>query len=92
MDQAKDHTPHDHQQPKPEKGLQPKRKPDTDQKPDLEHPARPKVGARDNPPPDMAPPGMDPGDEDDHVGATEDEVSRTPAPTGSAFEDEPRQG
>ena len=30
--------------------------------------------------------------EDGHVGATEDEVASTPAPSGNAFEDEPKQG
>jgi hypothetical protein len=28
----------------------------------------------------------------EHEGATEDQVSETPAPAGRAFEDEPRQG
>jgi hypothetical protein len=28
----------------------------------------------------------------EHEGATEDEVSDVPAPAGTAFEDEPRQG
>jgi hypothetical protein len=30
--------------------------------------------------------------EDGHIGATENEVASTPAPSGSAFEDEPKQG
>jgi hypothetical protein len=30
--------------------------------------------------------------EDGHMGATEDEVVDVPAPSGSAFEDEPKQG
>lgn len=39
----------------------------------------------------------DPGDEhvapaDEHLGATEDEVSDTPAPAGEYYKDEPRQG
>jgi hypothetical protein len=29
---------------------------------------------------------------DDHIGATEDQVSDTSAPAGEAFKDEPRQG
>jgi hypothetical protein len=29
---------------------------------------------------------------DDHLGATEGQVSETPAPAGDAFEDEPKQG
>ena len=29
---------------------------------------------------------------DDHLGATEEQVSETPAPAGEAFEDEPKQG
>jgi hypothetical protein len=33
---------------------------------------------------------VDPGD--GHIGATEDEVSDTPAPAGEAYEDEPKQG
>jgi hypothetical protein len=32
------------------------------------------------------------GDEDAHIGATEGQVSDTPAPSGETFEDEPRQG
>jgi hypothetical protein len=35
-------------------------------------------------------PAPDPGDE--HIGATEDQVSPTTPPAGSAFEDEPKQG
>ena len=30
--------------------------------------------------------------EDGHLGATEEQVSETPAPAGDAFEDEPKQG
>lgn len=30
--------------------------------------------------------------EDAHIGATESQVSQTPAPSGDAFEDEPKQG
>jgi len=33
---------------------------------------------------------LDPGDE--HIGATEDQVSDTSPPSGEAFEDEPKQG
>ena len=33
-----------------------------------------------------------PSDEDGHLGATEEQVSETPAPTGDAFKDEPKQG
>ena len=29
---------------------------------------------------------------DEHLGATEEQVSETPAPAGDAFEDEPKQG
>ena len=29
---------------------------------------------------------------DEHLGATEEQVSETPAPAGEAFEDEPKQG
>ena len=35
-------------------------------------------------------PPLDP--EDEHIGAREDQVSPTPAPSGKAFEDEPKQG
>ena len=45
-------------------------------------PAKPEVG------PNTAP--VDP--EDAHIGATEEEVSETPAPSGDEFKDEPRQG
>jgi hypothetical protein len=34
--------------------------------------------------------GLDPGDE--HIGATEDQVSDTSPPAGDAFDDEPKQG
>jgi hypothetical protein len=30
--------------------------------------------------------------EDAHIGATENQVSETPAPSGDAYKDEPRQG
>ena len=33
-----------------------------------------------------------PEPEDGHLGATEEQVSETPAPAGEAFEDEPKQG
>lgn len=36
--------------------------------------------------------GEQQGDQPDHVGATEDQVSRTPAPAGKTFKDEPKQG
>ena len=31
-------------------------------------------------------------DGDEHLGATEEQMSETPAPAGDGFEDEPRQG
>jgi hypothetical protein len=37
-------------------------------------------------------PGTHLGRADAHIGATEDEVSETPAPSGDAFQDEPKQG
>jgi hypothetical protein len=37
-------------------------------------------------------PGTHLGPEDAHIGATEDEVSDTDAPSGDEFKDEPRQG
>jgi hypothetical protein len=33
-----------------------------------------------------------PGAADGHIGATEDEVSDTPAPAGENYSDEPKQG
>ena len=39
---------------------------------------------------DARPASVDP--EDGHIGATESQVSDTSAPSGDAFEDEPRQG
>jgi hypothetical protein len=33
-----------------------------------------------------------PSEGDEHLGATEDQVSETPAPAGDAFDDEPKQG
>ena len=45
-------------------------------------PTKPEVG------PDPAPVAP----EDAHIGATEEQVSETPAPSGDAFEDEPKQG
>lgn len=33
-----------------------------------------------------------PDPEDEHIGAREDQVLPTPAPSGKAFEDEPKQG
>jgi hypothetical protein len=35
---------------------------------------------------------IDPENMGEHEGATESEVSETPAPAGSDFDDEPRQG
>jgi len=35
---------------------------------------------------------IDPENMGEHEGATEDEVSDTPAPAGPAFDDEPKQG
>jgi len=51
-----------------------------------------------NPPPGTAPSNpktahdIDPENMGEHEGATEEEVSETPAPAGPAFEDEPKQG
>ena len=42
------------------------------------------------PQPDGA--GADVPDDDGHLGATEEQVSETPAPAGDDFEDEPKQG
>jgi hypothetical protein len=35
---------------------------------------------------------IDPENMGEHEGATEDQVSDTPAPAGGAFEDDPKQG
>ena len=45
-------------------------------------PAKPEV--------DPSPVPVDP--EDAHIGATEEQVSETPAPSGDEFKDEPKQG
>ena len=51
-----------------------------------------------NPSPDTSPHipneshDMDPEKMGEHEGATEEQVSDTPAPAGPAFEDEPKQG
>ena len=37
-------------------------------------------------------PGSDPSPDEEHMGATEDQVSDTSAPAGEAFKDEPKQG
>ena len=43
-------------------------------------------------PPLKKPPPHSTDRSDDHIGATEDQVSDTQAPAGEAYKDEPRQG
>jgi hypothetical protein len=50
-----------------------------------------KTEAPDLPPVDSEP-EHDPSPDEEHMGATEDQVSDTSAPAGEAFKDEPRQG
>jgi hypothetical protein len=74
--------------------LEPKRKPE----PEFKHPRKPEPEIK--PPTTPAKPEVGeqsqhsaPLDrEDAHIGATEDQVSDTTAPSGDAFKDEPRQG
>jgi hypothetical protein len=51
------------QDPKPEKGVPPKDKPDIGQKPDLKNPEKPEEEVPDQPIPEMDPPGQDDPDE-----------------------------
>ncbi len=44
------------------------------------------------PSPRLRRPGSQPDPADAHIGAREDQVSDTQAPSGDAFKDEPRQG
>ncbi len=44
------------------------------------------------PAPSELPPDPPPESEDDHLGATEDQVSDTSPPAGEAYKDEPKQG
>ena len=84
---------------KPEPELKQPRKPE----PEIKHPttpAKPEVGDdqgdsgpdRENPITEQStrPTSVDP--EDAHIGATENQVSDTTAPSGDAYKDEPRQG
>jgi hypothetical protein len=81
-----------HGQPKADTEVPPGGKPDAGVRRDLRDPTRPEGRGKASRVPDKATPrqGQDP--EDGHIGATEDQVSDTPAPAGSVFEDEPRQG
>ncbi|NOT25224.1 MAG: hypothetical protein HOP16_03885 [Acidobacteria bacterium] len=45
-----------------------------------------------NPKPKARVPQADDSSGDDHVGATEEQVSDIPAPSGEDFQDEPKQG
>jgi len=84
---------------KPEPELKQPRKP----KPEIEQPttpAKPEVGEdqgdsgpdRENPITGQSKRAAPVDREDAHIGATENQVSDTTAPSGDAFEDEPRQG
>ena len=56
---------------------------------------KPRQKPADKPPTPPAKPELDPDPvdpEDAHIGATEEQVSETPAPSGDEFEDEPKQG
>ena len=44
------------------------------------------------PTPSETPPEPSPESADDHLGATEDQVSDTTPPSGEAYKDEPKQG
>jgi hypothetical protein len=87
-----DHQTPTVKEPTPDTHVPPKKRPDLGSKPDLKNPSIPETERSvDSPMPDMEPPGIDDG-EDSHIGATEDQVSDTPAPSGNTFKDEPRQG
>jgi hypothetical protein len=60
--------------------------PQEDGRPDSLH--KPETGA---PKPDEASTETS-SEGDEHLGATEEQVSETPAPAGDAFDDEPKQG
>lgn len=92
---------------KPEPELKHPRKPEpeiktptTPAKPDVATPAKPDVGDdqgdsgpdRENPITEQSQHSASVDREDAHIGATEDQVSDTTAPSGDAFKDEPRQG
>jgi hypothetical protein len=54
-----------------------------------------KTDAPNLPPVDSKPaqdPSPEPSPEEEHLGATEDQVSDTSAPAGEAYKDEPKQG
>lgn len=55
-----------------------------------EKPTTPKDARAEPPPPSEGEVELDPADA--HLGATEEQVSDTPAPAGDAFKDEPKQG
>jgi hypothetical protein len=84
---------------KPEPEMKRPRKPEPEIKQPVA-PVKPEVGEdqgdsgpdRDNPITERSkhPATVEP--DDAHIGATESQVSDTPAPSGEAYEDEPRQG
>jgi hypothetical protein len=89
---------------KPEPELKHPRKPEPDIKQPTT-PAKPEVAAaaagddqgdsgpdRENPITEQSQRSAPVDREDAHIGATENQVSDTTAPSGDAFEDEPRQG
>jgi hypothetical protein len=83
--------------PEPELKRPRKLEPDIKQPP---APAKPEVGEdqgdsgpdRDNPITERSKRSAPVNREDAHIGATEGQVSDTTAPSGEAYEDEPRQG
>jgi len=70
----------------------------TDRDETQDHAAKKNESVPSTPPLKRPSPKPDEGDadpvseEDGHLGATEEQVSETPAPAGDAFEDEPKQG
>ena len=70
MDRTADQTP-TIKEPKPEMDVPPRNRPDVGSKPDHKNPSRPETErTRDKPLPDMDPPGMDNGRDDDQMGST----------------------
>jgi hypothetical protein len=84
---------------KPEPEMKHPRKPEPEIRPPST-PAKPEVGDdqgdsgpdRENPITERSKQSAQVNREDAHIGATENQVSDTTAPSGDAFKDEPRQG
>lgn len=62
---------------------------DIDPAPDSQNPRHPTPQKQSDGAPE---PLNKPDPDDEHIGATEDQVSDTSAPAGSGFKDEPKQG